>query len=156
MGCTPCRRIQDNMPIKKTDGVEFRIDVVGEETGEQYKGKFAALPRLSARLKLVRDQRRRELLGSQPGEPSAEALVYANVMANLHVHLVEWPKWWPEMGFGLELEDEAPLIEIGKHIDEITKAHKKQIEEAGKAAEKEIREKVTAAKAVGDEEDDPE
>jgi hypothetical protein len=125
-----------------TEGVEFRIDVTGEETGEQFKGKFKALPRLSARRKLLRDQKRRELLGSQPGSPSQEAIVYASVIAELHVRLIDYPKWWPEAGFGLELEDEAPLIEIQKALEKIVGDYQKQIEDAGKAAEANLREKA--------------
>jgi hypothetical protein len=132
--------------FKPSEGVEFRIDVTGEETGEQYKGKFKALPRLSARRKLIRDQKRRELLGSQPGQPSEEAVVYASVIAELHVRLVEFPKWWPEAGFGLELEDESPLVEIQKNVERIVGEYQKQVQDAGKAAEAALREKVKAEK----------
>jgi len=131
--------------ITKADGVEFKIDVVGEISGEQYKGKFKALPRLTHRMKLQRDQRRRELLGTQSGQPDVQAQVYATVIAELGVRLVEWPKWWPETGFGLDLEDESPLIEINAKIAEIVAAAEKKLIDEGKIAEEALREKVKAA-----------
>lgn len=132
------------MPIKKTEGVEFRIDVTGE-SGEQYKGRFRALPRLSHRLELEKDRKRRDLLGREAGIPSERAVIYANVIAELSVRLVEWPKWWPEVGFGLDLEDEEPLVEIQNGIQEILAAHQKEVAERGKAAEDELRKKIESA-----------
>ncbi len=128
----------------KTEAVQFYIDVVGESSGEQYKGNFRCLPRLSHRLDLLRDKKRRELLGSQPGA-SERAIILAGTLAELHVRLVEYPKWWPEVGFGLDLEDEMPIVVITEEIKKIIDEAEKKVTEAAEAAEKKLREKVQAA-----------
>jgi hypothetical protein len=129
--------------VKKTEAVEFYIDVLGETSGEQYKGNFKALPRLSHRLDLLRDKKRRELLGNLPGA-SERALILAGTIAELHVRLTDYPKWWPEVGFGLDLEDEMPLVDITNHIKRIIDEEEQKVADKGKAAEEKLRAKAAA------------
>jgi hypothetical protein len=107
----------------------FSISLVGDETGEKWVGDFRAKERLTHRDTLIKDARRRELLGTAGGEPDPRALSVAIIVSELTVRLTKMPKWFEESGLGLELEDENVLADI------YDKAIKVQLE-AKKAREK--------------------
>lgn len=128
----------------KAEAVEFYVEVTGENTGEIYRGQFQALPRLSLRLELQRDKRRRELLGDNSQGASERAAVSAIVLSDLSVRLTSWPKWWADLGMGLDLEDEAVLVAIQEKITKIIETETNKLVEAGKVAKKALEEKAKA------------
>jgi hypothetical protein len=134
---------------------EFSIDVVGDASGEQFKGKFKCRTRLSYRLDLQRDQRRRELLGTNLEHVSPEALAQAAMLAELGARLTSWPKWWPEVGFGLDMEeDDNVLIAIHDKIKEAIKTERAEVAKGGETASKKVR-KVAQDAAKKDDEEQP-
>lgn len=95
-----------------TNEKEFSVHVTGETTGETFSGKFKAKERLSHRDKLVRDERRRVVLGAKSEEAPVWAQKYAEVFSQLEVRLVETPSWWRENGNGFDLEDDNVIVEV--------------------------------------------
>jgi hypothetical protein len=89
----------------------FSISVVGNFTGETFKGNFRAKKRLSHLDRLRKDQYRRELLGgTAPDQAGQVALDIATIVSELRVRLVDAPKWWLESEGGLQLEDINTLM----------------------------------------------
>jgi hypothetical protein len=99
--------------------VEFSVNVVGEVTGETFKGVFKAVPRLSHRDNLRRDQLRRDLLGGKADEASPDALNVSLVFSKIWVHIVDAPGWWKESGNGVNLLDEAPIAAVYDNVARI-------------------------------------
>jgi len=95
-----------------TAGVEFSVHVVGETSGETFSGKFKVKDRLSHRDKLMRDERRRVILGSKSDEAPVWAQKYAEVFSQLDIRVIEAPSWWKENGLGLDLEDDNVIVEV--------------------------------------------
>jgi hypothetical protein len=115
--------------------VEFSVDVVGEVTGETFKGVFKAVPRLSHRDNLRRDQLRRDLLGSKPEDASVDATNVSAVFSKLWVHLVEFPSWWKDSKNGLELLDETPVAAV---YDNVARIEREAIEAIQKKAQAQV------------------
>lgn len=110
----------------------FSISVIGDETGEKWVGDFRAKERLTHRDTLMKDQRRRELLGQSGGEPDRRALSVAVIVSELTVRLTKMPKWFEESALGLDLEDENVLAEV---YDKAIKIQLNAAEARKKAAE---------------------
>lgn len=122
-----------------SNAIEFTINVIGESTGERWTGTFKARPRLSHRLELAMNQRFRELLGKDPEHASERAITQADVFSQLSAHLTEWPKWWAEMGFGLDLEDDNVVAEIFDNIVRIRKEANEALKKRAEDAQAEIK-----------------
>jgi hypothetical protein len=105
-----------------TDKESFTINIKGEKTGEDYRGVFEVKLNLSHRESLVKDQRRRELLGPKPEAADKEARNIAYVFAKLFVHITKAPSWWVESDGGVDLRDEAPIMEVLKKLEELEEA----------------------------------
>lgn len=115
---------------------EFSVDVVGELTGEAFKGVFKAKPRLTHNDRLLRDQIRRDLLGPKPEEASAEAKNIAFVLSKIWVHLTEVPSWWKDSRNGRDLEDEVPVAAVFEAIEKLELESLAAVQKKGeKAAE---------------------
>lgn len=115
--------------------VEFSISVVGEVTGESYKGVFKAKPFLSHRDTMTQDQMRRDLLGTKPESAGTSAISSALVFSKIWIHLTgAVPNFWKDASNGLDLLDEAPVVAVYDNIVRIEKeavqALKKEGEEA--------------------------
>jgi hypothetical protein len=123
----------------RTEAIEFYVEITGENTGETYRGQFQALPRLSLRLELQRDKRRRELLGENPQAAAERAVVWASVLADLSVRLTSWPKWWADLNMGLDLEDESVLAAIQEKITKIIETETARLVESGKLAKEALK-----------------
>jgi hypothetical protein len=96
--------------------IEFSVAVKGETTGEEFKGVFKAVARLSHRGNLRRDQIRRDLLGMRPEDADAGALNVALVFSKIYVHVTETPSWWKDSKDGLELLDDSPVAAVYENV----------------------------------------
>jgi hypothetical protein len=119
----------------------FTISVVGETSGETFRGEFRASKFLTHRQQLLLDQKRRELLGTNPDSASVRARNQAEVFSQLFVRLTEAPRWWTESGNGMDLVDDNIMVEVFggamKVEEEAMAAIKKKAEEAREALKKE-------------------
>lgn len=120
--------------------VEFTIHVVGETTGEDFRGLFKAVPRLSHRDNLRRDQLRRDILGPSPETAGADALNVAAVFSKVWVHLVETPSWWKDAKNGLDLLDETPVAAVYENVARIEREAMEAIQKAAAAKAEAARE----------------
>lgn len=119
--------------------VEVAINVVGDVTGEKYRGVFKIKPRLSHRDTLMRDQFRRDLLGKDADMADPNAVNVAEVFSKIWAHTVESPMYWRESNRGLDLLDESPVVEIYKAIVAKEKEFIDALKKAGEEAAKEIK-----------------
>lgn len=117
----------------------FTIDVIGETTGDPYRGVFKVRLRLSHRDTLRKDQIRRDLLGTSPEAASNQAILLADVMSELVVRVIEAPSFWTSNGNGLDLPDEAPVAEVYKQTMAAANAATEAIKKAGEAALKDLK-----------------
>lgn len=110
------------------------INVIGDVSDETYKGDFRVKLRLSHKDQLVKDQRRRELLGPQAGPSTERALSTAMILSELYVRVISAPKWFEESDCGLNLLDDNVISAIYDGIEKILadkeEAKKKKAEEA--------------------------
>lgn len=118
----------------------FTISVVGEVSGETFRGEFRALKFLTHRQQLLLDQKRRELLGSNAEFSSQRARNQAEIFSQLFVRLSEAPKWWIESGNGMDLVDDNIMVEVFnaamKVEEEAVASVKKKAEDAKEALKK--------------------
>lgn len=114
--------------------VEFTINVVGETTGESFRGNFKAKPRLSHRDTLTQDQMRRDLLGPKPADAGQAAIASSLVFSKIWIHLSEAPTFWKEAGNGMDFLDEAPVVAVYDNILRIEKEASDAIKKEGAAA----------------------
>jgi hypothetical protein len=118
----------------------FTISVVGEVSGETFRGEFRALKFLTHRQQLMLDQKRRELLGGNAEFSSQRARNQAEIFSQLFVRLSEAPKWWVESGNGMDLVDDNIMVEVFnaamKVEEEAVSSVKKKAEDAKEALKK--------------------
>lgn len=127
----------------------FSISLVGDETGEKWVGDFRAKERLTHRDTLIKDMRRRELLGSFGGDPDPRARSVAIIVAELTVRLTKMPRWFEESNLGLDLEDENVLAEVWDKAVKVQLAASEARQKAAEEKQKELRkdaEKLTEEK----------
>lgn len=110
----------------------FTVSVVGETSGETFRGEFRAFKFLSHRQQLMLDQKRREILGTSPESASARARNQAEIFAQLFVRLSDAPKWWSESGYGMDLVDDNIMIEV---FNGVMKVEEEAVAEMKKRAE---------------------
>ena len=117
---------------------QFSISVVGEVTGETWKGNFSAKKRLSHMDRLRADQFRREYLGpTSQQDAGTVASTIAVALSDLRVRLVEMPKWWVESNYGADLEDWNVLMTVWESAQKVElDAKAALIESAEVAADK--------------------
>jgi hypothetical protein len=118
----------------------FTISVVGEVSGETFRGEFRAFKFLTHRQQLLLDQKRRELLGANAEFSSARARNQAEIFSQLFVRLSEAPKWWIESGNGMDLVDDNIMVEVFNAVmkveEEAVNVVKKKADEAKEALKK--------------------
>lgn len=118
--------------------IEVAINCDGEVTGEKYRGVFKIVPRLSHRAILMRDQFRRDLLGKDADLADPNAMNIAEVFSKIWAHTVDAPIYWKDSNRGLDLLDEAPVVEIYQAIVAKEKEFVEAIKKAGEAAQKDL------------------
>lgn len=121
------------------DTEAFTIHVVGSETGKTWAGTFKTKKFLSYRLKLRRDAIIRELLGETNPQLSVRIDLAAKI-ADCQVSLVEFPDFWKESGFGLDLEDENLLDTIQGHVTRVQREAVEAVKKAAAAAAPQLKE----------------
>jgi hypothetical protein len=109
----------------------FTINVVAA-SGERWAGEFKIKTRLSHKDTLRQDEFRRQLLGGNAANASANALATAELFSTIWTHTLSAPKWWSSMADGLDLLDEEPVLEV---FNQIVAARKAEQEELTKKAE---------------------
>jgi hypothetical protein len=110
----------------------FTVSVVGETSGETFRGEFRAFKFLSHRQQLMLDQKRREILGTNPESASARARNQAEIFAQLFVRLSDAPKWWSESGYGMDLVDDNIMVEV---FNGVMKVEEEAVNDMKKRAE---------------------
>jgi hypothetical protein len=113
----------------------FTVSVVGDVSGETFRGEFRAVKFLTHRQQLLLDQKRRELLGANPDSANVRAKNQAEIFAQLFVRLTEAPRWWTESGSGLDLVDDNVMVEVFQatmKVEEETVAEMRKRAEAAK------------------------
>lgn len=121
----------------------FTVNCVGEETGQTWAGNFSTKLRLTHRDHIVKDRRRREILGGEHPETAGERAVnLAFLVSELEVRLVKFPTWWEAHGFGIDFEDDKVLGEVYDGMVKAVKAYqderKAKADEAAKAVRKDL------------------
>jgi hypothetical protein len=105
---------------------KFSIDVVGDVTGQPWKGVFKTKIRLSHRDELRQDELRRDLLGKNPQFATPRIMNTADVFSFVLAHVLEAPQWWKMNGEGLDLEDDNVVAEVyGNIVEKKSEAAKK-------------------------------
>ena len=117
-----------------TNSEKFSIDVIGDVTGNTWKGVFQAKIRLGKRDELRQDELRRELLGANPSGATPRAQNIAEVYSFCMAHIMDAPQWWKMNADGLDLEDDnvagAVYDNIVRLISEADQKLKAQTEAA--------------------------
>ena len=115
----------------------FEIDVEGEETKERFKGSFVyARPCIRESSEIAKCKSRLDG-GLTNLDSNVDTLHRA--LAKLRITLKEYPKWWEESDFGMNLYDFNIISEILKRINEFEESFVKKIEE--KSVKKKVDEK---------------
>lgn len=120
----------------------FTLSIIGDETGERWIGDFRAKEFLSHRDNLIKDQRRRELLGNAAGVPDERALSIAIICSELFVRLTKMPRWFEESGLGLDLLDENVLADVYQKALKVQIEARKLREKKDEVDKKELVEEV--------------
>jgi len=81
------------------------LSVVGEDSQQVYNIDFKVRTLLSREDKFIADQKRREILGPNPGDALAMLQLEAFMIGQLWVRVVDPPEWWKAQGFGRSLKD---------------------------------------------------
>lgn len=126
--------------------VPFYIHVVGDDTGEVFRGEFSAKTRLSHRDELQRDRVRRELLGPDPQNAEENSIARAMAFSELRVRLTSYPDWWAASGFGLDLFDENVIAELYSECMRIEREERELMMKRGTEALDELRKVEPPAK----------
>lgn len=114
---------------------QFTVSATGEMSGRQLSGVFTVKTRLSFDDQLMRDQKRRELIGPFKGDVSERAQNAADIISELFVRVTKAPSWWVESRGGRDLEDDDILGAVyAKAMETVVEANKPLKTEAEKAA----------------------
>ena len=113
----------------------FTVSVVGDVSGETFRGEFRAVKFLTHRQQLLLDQKRREFLGTNPEAAGVRAKNQAEILSQLAVRLTDAPRWWLESGSGMDLVDGNVMVEVFQatmKVEEEAVAEMKKRAEAAK------------------------
>ncbi len=128
---------------------EFTVDVIGDQSGERFAGKFCAKTTLTHREQLRRDELRRMYLGSfagsAPASPRAEnqAMIFAEINIRLSGDKAA-PNFWRDSDGGMDLLDDNVIQAVYKGVQEGIEARQKALADAIKDARKDIQSAVTS------------
>ncbi len=125
--------------IKKYES-SFSVNVVGEDTGESFLGKFTVKTRLSHGEKIEQDIVRRNLLGGQPNGAVANerSLNTCEILSQLAVRVVSAPSWWENSDNGKSLYDDNVLVEVFTKAVQVEVDAKAELKKAADEAKKEL------------------
>jgi hypothetical protein len=126
------------MAEQATEGVQFEISIVGDESGETWAGKFRAKEKVTFQDQIQADRMRREMLGLNSHEADPEVQGQVMMLAELSVRLTETPKWWQEMRNGFGLADLNVLMAIYKECVRVRKEYVNRVKKNGEDAVKKL------------------
>lgn len=129
-----------------TDPVVYELDLVGETTGELYKGTFEFKPLLSPRDKFRADRLRRDFLGQDHADAPEGIQVGAYMVAQLAVRIVKAPDWWQARGGGLDCLDENLLVTLFEEAIRIESDTMKRLKESLPEARRDLKGLVEEAR----------
>lgn len=105
----------------------FEFEVKGMDTKKVWKGTFT-FKRLNYRSKLEAAKYAAILNGDL--KTLQQDIKFTNdVLALLKFGLIEYPKWWEESNFGLDIYDDNIIVELYKKCSEFEDEYRKKIDE---------------------------
>jgi hypothetical protein len=126
------------MPLNM-DPVVFTINVVGDITKERVQGTFASKPILTHREELTVDRIKRDLLGPDSANASANSVAMASIIAELSVRLTDAPPFWKNSNGGLDLVDENVVAAVYEKVMKIEKDTVDGVKTEGVEAKQELK-----------------
>lgn len=117
----------------------FTVSVVGETSGETFRGEFRAVKFLTHRQQLLLDQKRRELLGGVPEQAGVRAKNQAEIFAQLYVRLSDAPRWWLESGSGMDLIDDNVMVEVFQGAMKVEEEALTEMKKKAEAAKEQLK-----------------
>lgn len=93
----------------------IEIDLIGETTGEHYKGSFTVRTVLSmaGRHALELEKTR---LAADYANPSNGLAAISTILANIRAKTIKAPSWWTDLGNGSDILDENVTLNIYDQI----------------------------------------
>lgn len=92
--------------------VEFKINEVGDDTGNPYTGTFKVKTLLDRKDRFLADERRRAIIGSNAADALITLQEEAFILGQLSVRVVDGPRWWKDSNNGLLLEDGNVIVKL--------------------------------------------
>ncbi len=118
----------------------FSIHVVGDKTNETFTGEFTCKLILSHRDELIRDSRKRELLGSiNPQFADSRSVNQADIFGEVFVRITNAPQFWAESGNGLDLLDDNVVAAVYRECMRLEKEKLDAIKAKGTQAQADLR-----------------
>jgi hypothetical protein len=121
----------------------FTVDVVGEDSGTRWFGKFVVKTLLSRKDRFMADEKRRLVLGADAINASVDRATEAFMFGQLSVRVVESPTWWKESNGGLNLPDLNVIATVFNEAMQCEDKRKKALSEQAESAAKEVKEAVS-------------
>jgi hypothetical protein len=110
----------------------FTIDLIGDETGKKYQGKFTIKNVLNIGEKVQLEREISRFL-SDYQNPTDNLKILATAIANIKMHIISYPDFWNIDEDGLDIEDNNLIFHI---FEKIMETKQKRYEEISKAASK--------------------
>lgn len=121
----------------------IEIDLVGETTGERYKGEFVVRTVLSMAGKHALELEKTRLMADY-ANPSGGLAGISTILANIRAKTIKAPTWWTDLGDGSDVLDENITLEI---YDKILNAENEWRQAIAKKAEEAEKEQAAEDKA---------
>lgn len=116
---------------------KISINIVGENSGENFAGTFEIYLSLPLGKRLELDQYRRAYLGNQGNVLISAEIDLVEKLANIRARVVLntkdepiAPRWWVESQYGLNLEDENVVSDIFTKIQAALEKRKAELKTA--------------------------
>lgn len=116
--------------------VEFKINEVGDDTGNPYTGTFKVKTLLDRKDRFLADERRRAIIGSNAADALITLQEEAFILGQLSVRVVDGPRWWKDSNNGLLLEDGNVIVKLYEIALQKELERKEKIREEAKEAVK--------------------
>lgn len=116
----------------------FTINV-NAASGENYAGTFKIWKRLSHRLTLAKDERRRNLIGERAEYVPENIQQNAYILSTCEAHIIEAPSWYRDSANGMDLLDQEPVAEIFNQIVKVLAEVEGELTKKAKAATTELK-----------------
>lgn len=112
---------------------KFHIDLVGETTGEHYKGDFVCTCVLNIGQKHQLEVEIARLMADLKN-PTPQLSVMSDLLANISVRTTDAPEWWTRSVSGLDLLDENLIVGIYDALMEAETEWRSTVKSQGQAA----------------------